>query len=89
MDIIKKKTIDMLTPESVSILTQQYIYMDGKEVQVGDNHRCAYVNSLSGRSNIAAEPGEIVNAVMAIWGDTPIIVETTETEKETEEMTNE
>ena len=85
MDIITKKTVDMLTPESVSILTQQFIMLDGKEVQVGDNHRCAYVNSLSGRTAIAKEPGEIVSSVMAIWGDSPTIIE----KEETEEITNE
>lgn len=86
MDIITKKTIDMLTPESVSILTQQYINMDAKEVQVGDNHRCAYVNSTSGRQCLTAtEPEEIINAVMAIWGDSPTIIE----KEETEEITNE
>lgn len=50
MEIIKeKKTVDMLTTYSVSILTQKFIDVDGVETQVGENHRCAYANSATGR----------------------------------------
>ena len=76
MDIIEKKTVDMLTNESVSILTQKFIEVDGVETQVGENHRCAYVNSESGRIKIQKEqPKEVVNSVFAIWGNIPTIVE--------------
>ena len=83
MEIKEKKTVDMLTSESVSILTQKFIDVDGVQTQVGQNHRCAYINSESGRKSIAeSEPEEIVTAVMAIWGGTPTVTETVETPKE-------
>lgn len=76
MDIEVKTTIDMLTDESVSILTQQYITIEGVETQVGENHRCAYINSAQGRADLEAnEPEVIVNAVLTIWGTTPTIIE--------------
>lgn len=78
MEIQEKKTVDMLTSGSVSILTQQFIEIDGVPTQVGQNHRCAYVNSEAGRSNLQElEPEEVVSAVMAIWGDTPTVNEET------------
>lgn len=76
MDIIEKKTVDMLTTDSVSILTQKFIDVDGKQEQVGSNHRCSYVNSENGRQNLQDnEPEEVVTAVMAIWGDSPTVEE--------------
>lgn len=74
-EIIAKKTVDMLTSDSVSILTQKYIDIDGVQTQVGQNHRCAYTNSESGRKQIAEkEPDYIVTAVMALWGDAPTVI---------------
>lgn len=79
MEIKEKKTVDMLTNDSVSILTQKFAEIDGVETQIGQNHRRAYVNSKIGRSGLQEnEPEEVVNAVFTIWGDTPIVdVETT------------
>mgnify|MGYP001132449298 CR=1 FL=1 len=51
-----KKTVDMLTTNSVSILTQKFIDDNGKIVQVGTNHRKGYENTLSGRE----EPVELI-----------------------------
>lgn len=74
MEIESKKTVDMLTPESVSILTQQFTFLNNNEVQVGENHRCAYINSESGRAQLAInEPEEVVASVLAMWGDNPTI----------------
>lgn len=74
MDIIEKKIIDMLTVNSVSIATDKFIVLDGQEQQVGDRHRIAYENSESGRDKIRKEqPEDVVNAVLAIWGDTPTV----------------
>lgn len=71
----KKTTVDMLTTDSVSILTQQMIDVGGVTYTLG-NHRRAYVNSAQGREAIAAEqPGDVVAAVMAIWGDTATVTE--------------
>lgn len=69
-----KKTVDMLTTDSVSILTQKFIVDDGEIVQVGKNHRKGYENSVVGRAELQEkEPPEVVNAVLAIWGDTPTV----------------
>ena len=69
MNIVEKKTIDMLTKDSVSILTQKFVMLDGVETKVGENHRRSYFNSENGRYELTNnEPEEVVNAVMAIWG---------------------
>lgn len=76
MEVITKTTIDMLTSESVSILTQKYVTIDGVDTQVGDNHRKAYVNSKAGREELQSEhTADVVNAVFAIWGNEPTIEE--------------
>ena len=76
MDIKEKVTIDMLTSESVSILTQKFIELDGVETQVGQNHRIAYINSENGRLNLIKEQNETtVASIMAIWGDSPTVKE--------------
>ena len=76
MEIKEKKTVDMLTIYSVSILTQKFIEVDGVETQVGENHRCAYANSVTGRKDLQKqEPQNVVNSVFAIWGNAPKINE--------------
>ena len=75
--MILKTTLDMLTEKSVRVKTQRYVEDGGVEYAVGDPHRCAYVNSERGREAIAAALQEpYLSAVMAIWGDTPNVVET-------------
>ena len=76
METITKKIATYLTVESVSILTQNFEDIDGVETQVGNNHRCSYTNSVSGREMIIAnEPENIVAEVMEVWGDTPMVEE--------------
>ena len=76
MEIKEKKTVDMLTAYSVSILTQKFIEVDGVETQVGENHRCAYANSATGRQDLKKqEPQNVVNSVFSIWGNSPKINE--------------
>lgn len=76
MEAIIRKTVDMLTKDSVSILTQNFIEFDGKKQQVGENHRRAYVNSTTGRAEIQEnEPEYVVNAVMIMWGDEATVEE--------------
>lgn len=83
MEIKEKKTVDMLTNDSVSILTRKFAEIDGVETQIGQDHRRAYVNSKTGRSGLQEnEPEEVVNAVFSIWGDTPTIEEATTEETE-------
>ncbi|MEI3300728.1 MAG: hypothetical protein V8R67_08770 [Eubacterium sp.] len=72
MDIVTKATVDMLTNTSVSILTQKFVKVDGKETQLGKNHRKAYVNTEAGRKALISEQEEAtVQAVFAMWGDAP------------------
>lgn len=76
MEVLTKVTIDMLTSESVSILTQKYVTIEGVDTQVGENHRKAYVNSKSGRAGLQGEQtSDVVNAVLAIWGNAPTVTE--------------
>lgn len=83
MDIKEEKTVDKLTKDSVSILTQKFIKVEGVNQQVGGNHRCAYVNSPSGRNELQEkEPESVVNAVFAIWGDAPTVADPETTDEE-------
>lgn len=67
--------VDMLTRDSVSILTRKTVVIDGQTYTLGD-HRCAYSNSAAGREILAAEqPEDVVAAVMARWGDAPTVTE--------------
>ena len=71
-----KITLDMLTDKSVSVVKQGYAVIDGTPYAVGEPHRCAYVNSEHGRAEIEAElPAEYAQAVLAVWGDAPTVVE--------------
>lgn len=79
MDIKTKITLDMLTTDSVSVLKQQYITVDGADIKVGDNVRNAFMNTQTERELLKSElPEEYYNAVMAVWGDTPTVVEPAE-----------
>ena len=70
MEINEEKTVDMLSTESVSILTRK-VLIDG-----GENHRRTYLNSVSGREELLKEQTEnVVNAVFAIWGSEPVVEE--------------
>jgi hypothetical protein len=72
--MLEKITLDMLTRDSVSVKTEKFIEIDGVEYQVGEPHRRAYVNSLSGRAAVATElPEAQAKAIMAVWGETPTI----------------
>ncbi len=66
--MIEKIMIDKLTETSVSIKKQLYIEQDGMEYAAGPPHRCAYVNSVRGRGEIAAALAEpYLSAVLAVW----------------------
>ena len=74
--MIENKIIDMLTKDSVSIITQRFIEENGEKLQVGNNHRCAYVNSTAGRELISTnEPEDISSTVLNFWGNEPTIIE--------------
>lgn len=79
MEIKEKITLDMLTSDSVSILKQQYITIDGADIKVGDNIRNAYMNTQTEREYLKEVlPEDYYNAVLAVWGDTPTVEEPAE-----------
>lgn len=68
MEIKERITLDMLTKDSVSVLRQKFVVIDGTEMQVGGNVRNAYMNCENDREILKAElSGEYYNAVMAVW----------------------
>lgn len=76
MEITTKITLDMLNSLSVSILTQRFTTIENETVQVGQNHRKAYVNSERGRSELVEEvPEPYLTAVLSLWGDSPILTD--------------
>lgn len=76
MEIKEKITLDMLTSDSVSVLKQQYISVDGTDIKVGDNVRNTYMNTQTERDNLSVKlPEEFYNAVIAVWGNAPTVVE--------------
>lgn len=69
-------TLDALTKNSVSVKRQKTITAEGSTYEIGDPHRCAYVNSVSGRKQLAAElPEPYLSAVLAVWGSVPTVDE--------------
>ena len=76
MEIKEKITLDMLTTDSVSVLKQQYISVDGTDIRVGENVRNSFMNTQSEREQLRAKlPEEFYNAVIAVWGNVPTIAE--------------
>lgn len=76
MEIKEKITLDMLTTDSVSVLKQQYISVDGTDIKVGENVRNTFMNTQTEREQLKAKlPEEFYNGVMAVWGDAPKIAE--------------
>ena len=77
--MVTEKIIDMLTKDSVSIITKKFIEDNGEKLQVGKIHRRAYANSMTGRNAIISnEPEDISSTVLAYWGKEPTIFEKNE-----------
>lgn len=76
MEIKTKVSLDILTEKGVTVKTQQYIELNGEELNVGELHAKAYVNSERGRTELHEEVADpYLAAILAVWGDTPTIVE--------------
>lgn len=70
MEITEKITLDMLTKDSVSVLRQKFISLNGENVQVGDNVRNAYMNCEEDRKILREQLSEeYYNAVIAVWSN--------------------
>ena len=68
MELKEKITLDMLIKDSVSVLRQQFLTLNGEEMQVGGNIRNAYMNDESGIEQLRKVlSDEYFNAVMAVW----------------------
>ena len=67
--------VDMLSNESVSVLRIEYAQIEGITVEVSRSRK-AYVNCLSGRTEVNVEVAEpYLNAILSVWGSTPVIAE--------------
>lgn len=76
MELTTKITLDMLTKDSVSVLKQQFLVLNGTEMQVGGNVRNTYMNDEKGRAIISELlPQEYQAAVFAVWGENPTLPE--------------
>lgn len=74
MEITYVYTLDLLTADSVSVVIEKFIQMDGELVQVGKRNRVAYVNSAHDRTALEEVlPESHYNAVIAMWGDEPTV----------------
>lgn len=74
IETTEKITLDNLTENSVSVLTQQFASLNGQTVQVGENHRTAFVNSEYGRIELKDKLQEpYLSSVMAVWGENPTV----------------
>lgn len=74
IDVVERKSLDMLNVNSVCVVTQNFANIQGNEIQIGYNHRMAYRNSPKGRALLqASEPEEYVNSILSIWGNTPTL----------------
>ena len=70
MDIKTRISLDVLNEYSVTVKTQQYIDIEGEELNVGEPRARAYANSERGRAELAEEVSEpYLSAVLAVWGD--------------------
>lgn len=72
----EKYILDNLNQDSVSVKKQNYVEYMGQEYPIGEPWRRAYVNSEQGRQQIIDElPQAQVNAILAVWGETPTVIE--------------
>ncbi len=67
--------IDMLTPDSVSILQKPYFEFGGQRFY-GENVRNTFMNSTDDRKRLQEIlPEAQYNAVMSVWGVNPTVTE--------------
>ena len=70
MEIKNKISLDALNENSVTVKTQQYVEINGEELNVGELHAKAYMNSERGREELAEEVSEpYLSAVLSVWGE--------------------
>lgn len=75
MKITQEYSLEQLTAQSVNVVETLFATINKQLCEIGRS-RMAYVNSPIGREKLAAAiPEEFVNAVMALWGNSPTVVD--------------
>ena len=75
METKKKITISDLTEDFVNVKVVEVAEINSEDVEIGKPFRVSYSNSEADRERLSEhQPAQIINAVMAIWGDTPTVV---------------
>ncbi len=70
----KEISISQFTEKNVSIVTKEYITIDGVEQQLGKTKRICYNNCPYDRQRMQSSlPEEYVNKILAIWGDQALL----------------
>ena len=74
MEIRKEISISQFTEKNVSIVTKEYITIDGVEQQLGKTKRICYNNCPYDRQRMQSSlPEEYVNKILAVWGDQALL----------------
>lgn len=77
MEIKEKISLELLTKDSVSIVTTRTILDNGYEYKTDYNHRQAFVNSAEGRKDLHnylyPDYKHYEKAVLNVWGLEPTI----------------
>lgn len=69
-----KTILEMLTPNSVNIKTQDYISINGSEYAIGVPHNVSYVNSEIDRQHLSDEVAEpYLSVILKMWGNKPTV----------------
>lgn len=71
MNIEKEYRLDLLSGDTVSVVTKQFITTEiGERMQVGSTSRRCYSNCPTHRQELQTLlPDEYYNAVIAVWGE--------------------
>lgn len=76
MDIYEKIILDQLNKDSVSVVKQSFVNIDGTPQKVGEDRRNAFVNSDAQRELLRDFiPEQYLQAVFAVWGKTATVNE--------------
>lgn len=73
MELITEYQLDMLNPNTLSLVKQQFLDNDGVKMKVGQTSRMCYCNCPTHRQRLQELlPEEYYNAIVAIWGNDAI-----------------
>lgn len=74
--IEEKICLENLNPETVNVLWQKTITVDGTTYDIDLPRRCCYSNSVYGRERVQEDlPEKYQAAIFAVWGDAPTITD--------------